>query len=101
MKVEVLYIPGCPNCQPTVTRMQKVLTLESVNVAIHEVPVSTEIQAKAFQFPGSPTVRINGKDVEPGSTNTPSLSCRLYANRSGVPSEELLRLAVSEAKRKE
>lgn len=50
-------------------------------------------------FPGSPKVRINGKGVEPHQTSVPSLACRLYENRSGIPSEELLRVAMSDAKR--
>jgi len=53
-----------------------------------------------MQFPGSPAIRINGEDVEPTLTTVPSLSCRLYANQSGIPSEELLRVAISNAKRR-
>jgi hypothetical protein len=101
MRIEVLYVPGCPNYQPAVERIQGVLASESVLDEIHGVPVSTEAQAMAFGFPGSPTIRINGEDVEPNQTNTPGLACRLYANLSGVPSEEVLRLAVSRAKREE
>jgi hypothetical protein len=101
MRIEILYVPGCPNYQPTLERIQEVLASETVRGEIHRVTVSTEAQAKALQFPGSPTVRVNGKDVEPGKTSAPGLACRLYANRSGVPSEEVLRLAVSEAKCKE
>jgi hypothetical protein len=48
-------------------------------------------------FPGSPTVRINGEDVEPTLATIPSLACRLYENLSGIPSEELLRIAISNA----
>ena len=98
MKIEILYVPGCPNYQPTLERIQDVLASESVRGEIHGVPVSTEAQAKALQFPGSPTVRVNGRDVEPGKTSAAGLACRLYANLTGVPSEQLLRVAVSEAK---
>jgi hypothetical protein len=99
MRIEVLYVPGCPNYQPILERIQEVLASESVRGEIHGVPVRTEAQANSLQFPGSPTIPINGKDVEPGKTSAPGLACRLYANLSGVPSEELLRLAVSAAKR--
>lgn len=61
----------------------------------------TEAQAKALQFPGSPTVRVDGNDVDPSEASCPSLACRLYANLSGIPSEQVLRLAVSKAKCKE
>ncbi len=101
MKIEILYVPGCPNYQPTFERLQTVLASEAVKTGIQGMPVTTEVEAKALLFPGSPTVRINGEDVERHRTSAPGLSCRLYENRSGIPSEELLRTAVSSAKRRE
>jgi hypothetical protein len=101
MRIEILYVPGCPNYQPVVEQVQRVLATESVKAGVTGIPVTTEGQAKALLFPGSPTVRINGEDVEPprtGHTNATGLTCRLYANRTGVPSEEALRLAVMRAK---
>jgi hypothetical protein len=100
MSIEILYIPGCPNYQPTFERLQAVLASESVKTGIQGIPVTTEVDAKALLFPGSPTVRVNGEDVEPHRTSAPNLACRLYANRSGIPSEELLRKAISDAKGK-
>ena len=101
MKIEILYVPGCPNYQPTFERLQSVLASESVKAGIHGIAVTTEVEAKALSFSGSPTVRVNGEDVEPHRTSVLSLACRLYANRCGVPSEELLRTAISGAKQRE
>jgi hypothetical protein len=101
MMIEILYVPGCPNYQPTFERLQAVLASEAVKAGIQRIPVTTEGEAKALLFPGSPTVRVNGKDVEPHQTSVPSLACRLYENRSGIPSEELLRVAISDAKWRE
>jgi hypothetical protein len=99
MRVEVLFVPGCPNHAPAVARVKKVLASESLTPELEEIPVNSVEDAKALMFSGSPTIRINGKDIEPLGTSTPaSLSCRLYANRTGVPSEEDLRLAVVRAK---
>ena len=100
MSIEILYVPGCPNYH-YVRALQAVLASEEVQGEIHSVPVSTEGQAKDLLFPGSPTIRVNGKDVEPSEATVPSLACRLYANRSGVPSEQVLRRAVERAKREE
>jgi hypothetical protein len=94
MRIEVLYVPGCPNYQPAVARIQKVLASEYLQADVHGVPVSNLEEAKVILFPGSPTIRIDGDDVEPNQCDIVGLSCRLYANRSGVPSEEVLRLAV-------
>ena len=98
MRVEVLFVPGCPNYEPILERLKRVLVSEGLDVEVHGVPVNTGEDATALMFPGSPTIRIDGEDVEPGETNAPGLICRLYANRTGVPSEETLRLAVSKAK---
>lgn len=97
MKIEVLYAPGCPNYQPAVERIEKILVSESLRVDIKRVPVNSDAEAKALQFPGSPTIRVNGTDVEPNQTNATGLACRLYANSGGVPSEEMLRRALSRA----
>ena len=101
MRIEILYVPGCPNYQPTFERLQAILASEAVKTGIQGIPVTTEVEAKALLFPGSPTVRVNGEDVEPQQTSVPSLACRLYGNRSGIPPEELLRIAISGAKRRE
>ena len=99
MRVEVLFVPGCPNYEPTLERLKKVLVSEGLNVEVHGVPVNTGEDATALMFPSSPTIRIDGEDVEPSQINAaPGLTCRLYANRAGVPSEQTLRLAVSRAK---
>jgi hypothetical protein len=78
-------------------RIEKVLVSESLRADIEGVPVNSDAEAKAPQFPGSPTIRINGNDVEFIETKSASLACRLYPNRSGVPSKEMLRVALSRA----
>ena len=101
MRIEVLYTPGCPNYLPAFERIERVLASESLRTEIRSVAVSSDAEAMELMFPGSPTIRVDGEDVEPDQTITPGLKCRLYANLSGVPSEEMLRLAVSRAKQKE
>lgn len=101
MTIEVLYIPGCPNHQPTVERLRNVLASESIADEVREVLVTTELEAQSLDFPGSPTVRVNGSDIESDRTFTPVFACRLYANGTGIPSEGILRAAISQAKRKD
>lgn len=99
MKIEILYVPGCPHHQPAFVRLQKVLASEALSAEIRQVAVNTEAEAKALLFPGSPTIRIEGEDVEP-TQNAPDLACRLYSNLRGVPSEQMLRLAISAARKR-
>jgi len=101
MKIEVLYVPGCPNHQPAVEAVTSVLAAESVRTEVCDVPVRSEGEAQAFRFPGSPTIRVNGNDVEPEPRATFGLACRLYENGKGVPSEGAIRRAVVAARQKE
>jgi hypothetical protein len=101
MKVEVLYFEGCPNHMPTVQRVRQTLQSENETVDVRGVVVRTQAEAEAIGFLGSPSVRINGLDIEAEvrSLNSYGLSCRTYldgATRSGVPPSELIRLAIKE-----
>jgi len=101
MTIEVLYVPGCPHYESTMERVKTVLSSESLQTRPHGVAVSTDAEAKSLKFPGSPTVRVNGRDIEPSATTQIGLACRIYANGSGVPTEPMLRAAIVRAKREE
>lgn len=77
MRIEVLYVPGCPNYQPAVVLVREVLASESLQADVHGVAVSSDEGAKVLRFPGSPTIRIDGDDVEPSHASSFGLSCRL------------------------
>jgi hypothetical protein len=99
MKVEVLYFQGCPNHQPTVERVRQVLLEQGIPPEVTEIEVSDDRRVAAVEFVGSPTVRINGVDVEPGvePIERGRLYCRTYlenGKRVGVPSQDLIRRAV-------
>jgi hypothetical protein len=98
VKIELIYVPGCPNHQPAIKSLVRVLSSQSLQADISEVPVRTEAEARALRFPGSPTIRVNGADLEPESAGKAGLACRLYKNGTGVPSEETIRRAFSFSK---
>ena len=100
MKVEVLYVADCPSHHAAVTLVKDVLAAQGVAAEITEVLVSDEQTAHELKFPGSPTIRINGRDVaEPSEREVFALSCRLYPGslRIGLPPVDLVRRAVAEA----
>lgn len=103
MKIEVLYVPGCPNHKPAVQAVTAVLAAESLEgeAEICEVPVRSHDEALSLRFPGSPTIRVNGGDVEPESVFNYGLACRLYGNGMNLPSEAAIRTAVSAARKDE
>lgn len=101
MKVEVLYVADCPSHLAAVTLVKDVLAAQGVAAEITEVLVSDEQTARELKFPGSPTIRINGRDVaEPAKAGVFALSCRLYPGslRIGLPPVEMVRRAVAEAR---
>ncbi len=100
MQVEVLYVADCPSHAAAVTLVKDVLAAQNVAAEVAEVLVSDEQTARELKFPGSPTIRINGRDVaEPSETGVFALSCRLYPGslRISLPPVDLIRRAVAEA----
>jgi hypothetical protein len=97
MKIEVLYFEGCPNHAPTVERLKAVLREAGLPIDVSEIEVRDESAANRLQFLGSPTIRINGFDIEANFRNVKNtaFACRRYPG--GLPSEEMIRAALREA----
>src|SRR5215471_5071264 len=98
MVIEVFYVPGCPNHQPAINSLKDVLRSAAIDAPIHEIAVIDEAMASRLKFPGSPTIRIDGSDVESNHPQSCGLACRLYANGTGVPSREILERALAQAR---
>ena len=99
MKVEVLYFEGCPNYWPAMYRLRNVLRQEGLSPDVTEIVVRDETVARALDFIGSPTIRINGRDVEVEcrEAKEAAFACRRY--QDGAPSEEMIRNALQEAQK--
>lgn len=102
MKVEVLYVADCPTHPAAVRLVKHVLAAEGVEAEIQEVLVRNEEMAIEVGFCGSPTIRINGRDVAEESQDAGSfaLSCRLYpgSKQVGLPAAEMVHRAVLKAR---
>ncbi len=102
MKVEVLYFDGCPNHEALLPRLRELLASCGVRAQIELVEVAEPDAAERERFLGSPTVRIDGEDVEPGAAQRSDfgLKCRLFATpdgRSGIPADEWVLAALQRA----
>ena len=97
IQIEVLYFDDCPNHQPTVERIKSVLHEEGCEAKVREVLVPDLDTAQRVNFLGSPTVRVNGIDIESAAQNRSDfgLMCRRYTG--GVPDRELIRTAIRSA----
>lgn len=105
MKVEILYVAKCPSHRAAVRMMKDALAAQGVATEIHEVLVRDARMARELKFPGSPTIRINGRDVAGESPTAQGFAfgCRLYpeSKQIGLPPEELVHRAVMEARQEE
>ncbi|MET3951036.1 hypothetical protein [Arthrobacter sp. UYEF36] len=97
MDYELRTIPGCPNRGPALELFRQALAAEGKGagrVTVREV--TSEDEAEALSFHGSPSFIANGRDLFPADS-APALSCRVYRledRMAGLPSAELLRTAV-------
>jgi hypothetical protein len=102
MKIEVLFVSDCPNHPLVINTITGILKECGLPEQISEVKVTDSDHAIALSFPGSPTIRINGTDIEPESPQVGSygVSCRTYmvnGKRQGVPYQDWIRDAIMRA----
>jgi hypothetical protein len=83
--VEILYFDGCPNVATTRGLVEEVAAEAGVAPEIHEVEV-TSADAGRRRFLGSPSLRVDGHDVEPGADDRDLFvfGCRIYRTEDGV-----------------
>jgi hypothetical protein len=99
MRVEVLTFQGCPHADATRELVKQAVRLEAVDAAIHFIEVGTPELAQQMRFLGSPSVRVDGEDVEPSAIDRAAYGfmCRTYCCGSEVaetPSIEMIRAAI-------
>ncbi len=66
LRVELLYAPDCRAVPEARDLIHRLVHECAEPVDIREVLISTSEEAQLFRFPGSPTIRVNGLDVDPG-----------------------------------
>lgn len=79
MKVQILYTMECPWCLKTKKLVRESLNELGVKAELEEILIDTDEKARKYRFTGSPTVRINGKDVQDESIKSRCLPCEELA----------------------
>jgi hypothetical protein len=83
MRIELLFWPGCPSHEAVLADLREAMAELDLDPALLRVSeVATEEEAVVTSFPGSPTIRVDGVDVEPGDER-PQLTCRIYRRPDG------------------
>jgi hypothetical protein len=84
MQVEFLFWAGCPSHPKALADLREALVEtghDPDGVIVREV--DSEAGARAEEFVGSPTIRIDGVDLQPPNAEPTGLSCRIYRRRDG------------------
>jgi hypothetical protein len=99
MKVQVLYFDGCPTFRAAVKTLRRVLADKGVRAEVELVAVNTDKDARSLKFPGSPTIRVDGRDLFPAPEREDwRLGCRVYTTPEGLrrsPTAEMIKEALT------
>jgi len=106
MTVELLYLEGCPHHSATVDLVHSVMKAEGIPGVVEQIRIGNPEEANAHAFPGSPTVRVNGQDIEKLTSHKhpAGFACRTYVMEGkpqGVPPRSWLEEAIREARNQE
>lgn len=85
-EVELLWFADCANHEAARTLLQEVVAEVAPGTPIHDVDATEPKVAERLRFPGSPTIRIDGRDVDPGYVDPGDYTprCRLYRTTEGL-----------------
>jgi hypothetical protein len=99
VRLSFLYYEGCPSHDLALERLREVMAEEGVPGDLEVFKIETEDQARQLRFVGSPTIRVDGQDIDPPSDPRYALTCRAYRLEddriSPLPSKEMIRRALS------
>jgi hypothetical protein len=104
MRIELLYFDGCPSYERLVPRLRELVANAGLADDVEVRRVESPEAAIAERFLGSPTVRVDGVDVEleASARDDFGLKCRLYSTADGLrgtPPEEWVTRALNAAER--
>ena len=103
MQVELLYVDGCPGYEELRPRLEQLLAERGLDPRLDLVQITSVEEAKAHRFLGSPSLRVDGHDVEPSADERgeTGMQCRIYASADGIrraPSDEQIVAALDRAR---
>ena len=92
-EIELLYFEGCPSWKTTHQYLKNILKNLDLDKKITLRNIKTNEDAVKFEFPGSPTIRVNQVDLFPIDQADYALRCRIYQTPNGLkgsPTKEMI-----------
>lgn len=101
--VEILWWRGCPSWERAIELVREEMAAAGLDPgSLKEREITTDDAAQGEHMPGSPTIRVNGRDIQPPGENPIGLTCRVYRRRDGrtspLPDRADVRDALERAK---
>jgi hypothetical protein len=86
MRIELLHVDGCPSHEAFLPRLEELVRQAGVQARVQQRRVESDADARRERFLGSPTLRVDGVDVDPsaGERTDFGLKCRLYPSDEGL-----------------
>ena len=73
MKIQILKSPGCSHGRQTVELVDEIVRSHGLDAEVETVLVQSIEEATRLAYPGSPTVRVDGVEIEPNAPARPGL----------------------------
>ena len=92
--IDFLYFGDCPSWKNTLDLLKDILDELGISTNIKLTRVETSEEASLHKFQGSPTIKINGKDLFPTNHKNFALGCRVYKTPQGfkgTPTQEMIK----------
>ncbi len=85
-EVELLWFLDCPNRVAVRQMLEAVIEELAPGTPIHNLDATNPMTAERLRFPGSPTIRVDGRDIDPSFVDSADYTprCRLYRTDAGL-----------------
>jgi hypothetical protein len=101
VKIEFLFWEDCPSYPQAYELLKEAMARNGVESPVERIEVLTDEDAARLRFPGSPTIRVNGVDIDPSGAEQmgSALTCRVYRLEDGrfspLPSRQMIDRALA------
>jgi len=85
-RIQFLYFDGCPGHEPARALLDDVIAELAPGTPVESINASDPAVARANRFPGSPTIRVDGRDIDPDFRDAGDYTprCRLFRTPEGL-----------------